>query len=356
VAIEGAEGRPATRKVKRLVDNRLLQGRPDKFVRSESVGRERKAFKLKTGIKQATIFIGHWALPDVDQMEEKLSKRLFQPCGPTETEKAGFAPMQEGGALVTLAGGYRAMRVTLESKGVPGAIIAAEVEKVVRKIEAEQDRKVGKKESREIKEDVIKSLLPKAFAKTAHIHLLMGKLDNGQSFIVADSASAGKVDDAMSELHKAMEFDGVTEPLRVQEPVEITLARWLMDEEAQAAGFSVGKSAKLEAADKEMGGVITLKNERLNREEVKRYITEGRSVRELSVTWQDRIEMTVTDELKLKKMVFLEPVFNDAGRGEGEGGEQADLIGSIAIVGAEMSKLVSEVTAAFGGLRVRGGG
>jgi len=63
----------------------------------------------------------------------------------------------------------------------------------------------------------------------------------------------------------------------------------------------------------------------------------------LAMTWDDRVSFVLTEGLQLKKVAFLDTVFE--GQGQDDGGFDAD----VAIATGELSKLIPDLIEALGG-------
>jgi len=79
-------------------------------------------------------------------------------------------------------------------------------------------------------------------------------------------------------------------------------------------------------------------------DEVRQHITEGKLPTRLALSWEGRIGFLLTESLQLKKINFLEGVF-DGRPDEGENGFDAD----VALSTGELQKLLPDLVEALGG-------
>jgi len=79
-------------------------------------------------------------------------------------------------------------------------------------------------------------------------------------------------------------------------------------------------------------------------DEVRKHITEGKLPTRLAMSWEGRIGFVLTESLQVKKINFLEGVF-DGRPDEGENGFDAD----VALSTGELQKLIPELIEALGG-------
>ena len=101
------------------------------------------------------------------QVEASLDSARFAECGPSQERSLGWVePRGEAhGPLVEAVGGQWVLKMMIETKAVPAAVLNRKVMDQVAHIEATTGRKPGKKEKRDIKEELKLTLLPMAFSK-----------------------------------------------------------------------------------------------------------------------------------------------------------------------------------------------
>jgi recombination associated protein RdgC len=120
------------------------------------------------------------------------------------------------------------------------------------------------------------------------------------------------------------------------------MASWLVTQEAPA-GFSVDRECELKAPD-ESKAVVRYTRHRLDTDEVKQHVEGGKVPTRLALTWNERVSFVLTQDLQLKKLAFLEVVFEGSSTGKDDGFD-AD----VAIATGELCKMLPEVLASLGG-------
>lgn len=279
----------------------------------------------------------------VEEMEEALSQMPYVPCGATQEQSLGWVPPrgQQHGALVELVGGQRILCLTLESKAVPGAVVKRRLEERVAQIERTEGRKPGRKESRALREELVQELLPMAFSKTSQV---MAWLDLPNGRLVLDTGSQSKADEAISALVKA--FPGLPlSALNTQASPQAAMTQWLTGGlDAWPPHFAPGREVELKSAD-EMNSVVKFTRHHLDDEEMRRHIEQGKLPTKLAMDWDGRVSFVLTEGLQLKKVAFLDGVFEDNASAEEEGGFDAD----VAIATGELGSLLTDLTEALGG-------
>ena len=283
-----------------------------------------------------------WAM-EVEAMEAALAKMPFQPCGATQPESYGWAPPrgQAHGALVELAAGQRTLRFMHESKAVPGTVVRRRLEERCAQIEEKEGRKPGRKESRELRDEIVQELLPMAFARTASILVW---LDLEQGRLVLDCASTGKADTLVSALVECLAGLQVS-LLNTQVSPQAAMTQWLTgNADEWPAHFAPGREVELKSGD-EMNSVVKFTRHPLDDEEMKRHIAQGKLPTQLALDWEGRVSFVLTEGTQLKKVAFLDGVFEEQAGAEDSGGFDSD----VAIATGELAALITDLTTALGG-------
>ncbi len=283
-----------------------------------------------------------WAM-EVEAMEAALAKMPFQPCGATQPESYGWAPPrgQAHGALVELVAGQRILRFMHESKAVPGSVVKRRLEERCAQIEEKEGRKPGRKESRELRDEIVQELLPMAFARTSSILVW---LDLAQGRLVLDCASAGKADTLVSALVECLAGFQVS-LLNTQVSPQAAMTQWLTGSTDEwPEHFAPGREVELKSGD-EMNSVVKFTRHPLDDEEMKRHIAQGKLPTQLALDWDGRVSFVLTEGMQLKKLAFLDGVFEEQAGAEDNGGFDSD----VAIATGELAALITDLTAALGG-------
>lgn len=278
--------------------------------------------------------------PLLSQMEAGLEGARFVPCGASQEKSIGWIePRGEAHApLVESVGGQLILKLKIETKAVPGSVVSRKAQERIAHIEASTGRKPGKKETREIKEDIKLELMPMAFTKEAAIFVW---IDPDSKLLVIDAGSLAKADEVVTMLVQCLAGLAVT-LLNTQLSPTAAMSDWLITQEPPA-GFSVDRECELKAAD-ESKAVVRYARHPLDTEEVKQYVQSGKLPTRLALTWDSRVSFVLTEALQLKKLAFLDVVFEGSSTGIDKGFD-ADA----AIATGEMRKLLPDLLVALGG-------
>ena len=120
--------------------------------------------------KNALVYrIAHWSVPGLAEIEARLQAAPFVEGGPTTVDSIGWVPPR-GEAHHPLAeaiGGQLVLRQRRETRAVPGGVVRQELEAKLDALEQQTGRRPRGKAKRELKEQLVHRLLPRAFPKRA---------------------------------------------------------------------------------------------------------------------------------------------------------------------------------------------
>jgi len=152
-----------------------------------------------------------WEPPSLASLEGALDRARFVPCGPTEPRSAGWIEPRgrEHEALVESVGGHWILCLRTETRAVPGAAVRDALEARLQKIEQETGSRPRGKLRKELKEEVVVDLLPRAFSKFATTRIW---LDPKAGLLVVGAGSAARADEAVGALIEAFRDLGAVLP------------------------------------------------------------------------------------------------------------------------------------------------
>lgn len=294
-------------------------------------------------ISNATIYRipASWTL-SAAQVEESLQKAAFVECAASQTKSSGFIPPrgEKNGALLESIGGQWIAKLMIETRSVPPSAVNRAVESKIVEIEAQTGRKPGRKEKKELKEDAMMAMLPMAFSKESAC-LIWFDLNAG--LLIIDSASQSKTDEVITKLIQSL--DGFAPSLwQTNNTPQSLMAQWLSSEDGPA-NFSVDRECELKATD-ESKAVVKYGRHPLDIEEVRQHIAQGKLPTRLAMTWNSNVSFVLTESMTIKKISFLDIVYEAAGLENTKDNFDA----GVAIMTGELTKLIPDLAEELGGV------
>jgi recombination associated protein RdgC len=302
--------------------------------------------------KNALVYrIEHWDAPGLAEIDNRLQGARFVECGASQPESIGWVePRGEAhGPLIESVGGQYMLRLATETKAVPGGVIKDQVGKKLDAIEKDTGRRPKGKIVKELKEEVIHQLLPRAFPKRAHTSVW---IDPKAQWLLVGAGSVKKADAVVTRLVELLGGGFKVALVQTALAPASAMAAWLAEKEAPA-GFSIDRECELKQPDSEKATVRYARHT-LDIDEVGEHVRQGKLPTQLALTWAGRVSFVLTEALTLKKIKLLDVVLEGSGADAGasqkdEGGFDAD----VALFTGELKLLIPELIEALGGPQQR---
>lgn len=277
--------------------------------------------------------------PDAAVLAATLDEHRFAPpCG-LDWFADGFAvPQPFGDELVFAADKTLGISLKREERVLPGAVIKTVLDEKIAKIEAEEARKVGRKERQELKEQIVDELLPRAFTRASRTDAV---LVGGYLLI---NQTGNKAENLLGHLREALGGLRAQQTVTRRSASEL-MTQWLLRGEADGQ-FELDDYVALVGAG-DMGAEIRIKREDVTAEEVVQHVKCGKRVVELGLVWRESVVLVLTQDLTLKRIRCLYHLQEDA---QSHGDSGFDLAAASQIIaGNALAMILDELAELLGG-------
>ena len=281
---------------------------------------------------------------DLAKLEESLARNALQPCGNMDKESQGWVSPRGDDRLLHVLNHQVLIALGVEQKLLPGSIVTQFANDRATEIEEQQGYKLGRKQMRELKDQITDELLPRAFVRR---RVTYAWIDPVNGWLVVDAATPLKAEELLERLNKTLD-DLPVRTLHTERSPSTAMTEWLQAGEAPA-GFTIDRDLELCAAD---DGKATVRYVRhaLEGEEIQQHIAAGKTATKLAMTWNDRISFVLGEQLQIKRLAFLDILKENSEQGD-NADEQFDI--DFTLMTGEAAKLLADVVEALGGEKAK---
>ena len=279
-----------------------------------------------------------------EQLHEKLLENTTKPCQGLDTFTLGWDfPLGREGELLTHAVNDCIMVcMRRHDRLLPSTVVREILEDKVAEIERAESRAVRRKEKLQLKDEITVDLMPRAFTRST---LTYAYIDVHKGWVIVDAASAKKAEDLLSLMRESLGSFKV-KPFEVNQAPSAILTDWLRQRPAKY--FELGDECELRDTLEE-GGIVRLKRHGLEGDEIQVHLQAGKIVVKLAVSWQDKLNCVLADDVSVKRLKFLDVLQEQV---EEQGFESAveKFDADFAIMSLELRAFIQQLVDIYGGL------
>jgi recombination associated protein RdgC len=279
-----------------------------------------------------------------ETLGQQLEEHSFVPCGSQDTTRSGWVPPlgRHGSEFVHAASGHLMICCKRQDKLLPATVVNEVLEEKALEFEEREARKLPAKQRRSLKDEVVFSLLPKAFVRSSLQYAYISPQDN---LLVINATSTKRAEEMLDNLRAALGPLSVIPLASNSQPMDV-MTQWVNSAQP-AAGFELGEECELRD-NADISSVIRCKNQNLAAAEIVNHLKTGMHVSKLTLKWQDRIEFLLDDKLTIKRLRFSELVQDKADEIEADDvATQFDV--DFSIMALELSGFIKALMNALGG-------
>ena len=280
-------------------------------------------------------------------LEEALTRRPLQPCGPLEMRSVGWVAAAATERLLHTLDGQHLIALGVDQKLLPASIVRQEAERRARIQAQTQGFPVGRRQMRALKLQVLDELRARALTRR---RMTRAWIDPRNGWLVVDSASDKRAEELVETLRDTLGSLAVQKVDTERSP-SVCMAAWLMQADASGA-FSIEQDLELQSGEPAKS-IVRYRRHPLDGKEVRAYVAGGKRPTQLGLTWNGRISFVLTEKLQVKRVEFLEVAPERGDAEEIDAAEQFDL--DFAVMAGELAKLLEELLRELDGRRVASG-
>lgn len=282
------------------------------------------------------------------QLAEHLAPQAFTPAGNLDMLSQGWvSPRESSSSLVHQVNRQFLLRLQTEKKILPSSVINQVTRDRAKELEEQQGFPPGRKQTKELKDQVTDELLPRAFTRLSGMWVW---IDPVNGWLVADASASARAEEALKLLFKAVPKFPLETVRTVMSP-GAAMTDWLVSDEAPD-GFTVDQDTELRSSAESRATVRYVRHT-LEADQIRQHIETGKQCTRLALTWADKISFTLTDAMAVKKIALLDVLKEDTGAIGKNDDERFD--GNFMLFTGEMSKLLAALVDALGGPITEGG-
>jgi len=283
----------------------------------------------------------------VEELDQALSTATFVPCGSQDQKRMGWvSPITghvEQGGFVHASQNYFMVCAKRQEKILPAAVVNEFLAEKISTIEDTEDRKVGRKQRLQLKDEMMMDLLPKAFTRS---QLQYAYIAPEQGYLVVDAASATRAEELINTLRETLGTMAVVPLSGLQQPVD-AMTSWVTNNLAPQNAV-LGDECELADA-KEAGSVIRCKQQDLASTEIANLLASGMLVTKLALNWMQGVSFVLDDQLAIKRLRFEDKIREKVDDAEAQSqAEQFDIEFSVMTI--ELSALINDLIKSLGGI------
>jgi recombination associated protein RdgC len=276
-----------------------------------------------------------------EQLETALAPHAFTDASSLDLQNQGWCSPRDKGGLVHVVNRQMLIALATEKKLLPSTVVNQVAKAKAAEIEEQQGFAPGRKQMKEIKEQVTDELLPRAFSIRRNT---MVWIDPVNGWLVVDAGTAAKADEVIKLLIKSVDPLPLR-TLRVQQSPLAAMTHWLSADEAPH-GFTVDQDTELRSTG-ETKATVRYVRHTLEAADVRRHIESGKQCTRLALTWADRISFVLTESLTIKRVAPLDVIKE----GQDSLGRDADerFDGDMMLMTGELGRMMEALVEALGG-------
>lgn len=239
---------------------------------------------------------------NIETLTKQIEELSFIPCFPSTPSSIGWvSPIDEDNApIIRSMNGYIMLCMQVEEKILPATVIRQELDAKVKRMETLDSRKIRSKEKQSLKDEVIATLLPRAFSKLTKIY---GYIDTKNHWLVLNTVSTKMAEQFISLFKKSIAEE--IQPYDIQVFTD-TLTSWVKTQQYPTE-FAIENACILQDPAHETR-MIRCSHQDLFAQPIQALLNDGCEVIQLALSWQDRINFVLNKLFIIRSISFQDEI------------------------------------------------
>lgn len=281
---------------------------------------------------------------DLVRLSEAPAEHRLRPCGVMEVGTSGFAGVASNDAeaqpTLTVNNVFTLFAAAREDKLLPASVVGDALAKKVAEIATEEGRKVGGRERKRLRENLLTDMVPKAFVRSSRIH---GYADTRNGWLVLDTSSRKAAEGVLTQLREALGSLPAV-PLAPEEGPRVLLTDWLANRNLPA-GFVLGDECELRDPASATGAIARFRNQEMDSEEMREHLRNGKQVFRLGLVYDERLSFVLGEDMVIRKLRFGDLVIDKLGDSHEDATSEAQA--SFTLMALELERLLTRIADIF---------
>lgn len=238
----------------------------------------------------------------------------FSDCLPGQPVSMGLVPPHRGlSELQLVQTDFAVWKLQRQERLLPASVVNETLQERVEALQQDEDRRIGRSERQDLKEQITQELLPRAFTRKQQ-HLII--VDRQSGWLFVQSGSESRADELTAALRDILGELPVV-PLGALCRPESVWAEWLQ-QGTLPDGVDVADELTLFHPAEE--ATVRIKQLGWDSDEVQQLLTTGYRPQQMLLNWQDQVTLQVNEKSVLKRLRFADELLEQAST---EGGDDA---------------------------------
>lgn len=240
----------------------------------------------------------HSDWPDAEAaLSSLLEQAAFKPCGPYSERSSGWEPPADEGyeLLCRRVAGADLLRLRSQVRLLPAAAVNEALEERIAEFKGRMQRDPGRREKRQLKDEVHAELMPRALLKSERVK---GFCLIAERLIGVDTASEAQAERFLDTLRDALGSLKVT-PLKFRQPVAQLINRVFLGDGPPV--FRPGRECRME--DSSAGAaVVSWQDVDLADDDVRRHVRNGMKLTRLGLVFDELLTCVIDQDGVIRKL------------------------------------------------------